>query len=113
MSHRIPTRKVPNDEGGLVVASLVASTKPCKLLSLVIYNSGPTQWIQIFESAAVPNNGEVPDLPAIRVLTKTTVNFDFGVNGIDFDALTICNSTTEFDKTLGANDCGIVAILQG
>ena len=114
MSHRVPTRKVPNSAGGALVASRVISTGGCKLLSLMIYNSNAAaQFIQIHETATLPADTAVPALPAIAVGGNSTVNVDFGSSGIDLDALTVCNSSTAATKTIGAADCAILATLQG
>lgn len=109
----IPTRKIPNADGGALVASRVISTKPVKLLSLIVLNTGPAQYIQLFESATVPIDTTVPELPSVYVGADSTVQFDFGVYGIDFDSLSVSNSSTEAAKTIGAADCAIVAIVRG
>lgn len=111
MSDRIPTVKVPTSGGGALVASRVLATRPCTLVGLIINNTGAAQFIQLFESATVPANGAVPDLPAIAIAAAVTVQIDFGPDGIDFDKLAISNSTTAATKTIGAADCGIVAIM--
>lgn len=108
-----PTRKIPNADGGALVASRVISTTPVKLLSLIVLNTGPAQYIQLFESATVPANAAVPELPSVYVAADSTVQFDFGVYGIDFDALSVSNSSTEAAKTIGSADCAITAIVRG
>ena len=114
MSHRIPTRTVPNTGGGTLVSNQVLSTKGCKLLSLMIFNNNAgTQYIQVHETATLPADTAVPKLPAIPVASKAVVNIDFGVNGIDLDALTVCNSSTPDTKTIGGADCAIAAVLLG
>ena len=114
MSQRLPTVKVPTSGAGALVASLVVSVKPCKLLALIALNTNAsTQYIQVHETTTLPANGQVPALPAIPVATGSILMFDFGGNGVDLDALTICNSSTAATKTIGAADCSIVAILLG
>lgn len=110
---RTATRKIPNADGGALVASRVISTTPIKLLSLIVLNDGPAQYIQLFESATVPAEGAVPELPAVYVAADSTVQFDFGVYGIDFDFLSVCNSSTAATKTIGSADCALVAVVHG
>lgn len=104
-------RKIPNADGGALVASRVIATAPCKLLSIIVLNTGAAQYIQVFESATVPANGAVPELPAVYVGATSTVQFDF-LNGVDMDAVSISNSSTAATKTIGAADCAITAIIQ-
>lgn len=110
---KTPTRKIPNSDGGALVASRVISTTPIKLFSLIVLNTGAAQYIQLFESATVPADSAVPELPAVRVGASTTTQFDFGVQGIDFDSLSVSNSSTAASKTIGSADCAIVAIVAG
>ena len=109
----VPTRKIPNADGGALVASRVISTTPVKLLSLIVLNAGPAQYIQLFESATVPADAAVPELPSVSVAADSTVQFDFGFHGVDFDALSVSNSSTKAAKTIGSADCAIVAIVRG
>lgn len=104
-------KKIPCADGGALVASRVISTAPCKLLSIIVLNTGAAQYIQVFESPTVPANGAIPELPAVYVAASSTVQFDF-LNGVDMDSLSISNSSTAATKTIGAADCAIVAIIQ-
>jgi len=114
LSQRVPTQTVPNAGGGSLVASRVLSTKGCKLLSLLVYNNNAAQqFIQVHETNALPADGSIPKLPAIPVGGKSITNIDLGVNGIDLDALTVCNSSTPDTKTIGAADCAIAATILG
>ena len=106
-------KMIPSSGGGALVASRIVSTKPINLRSIMVLNTGGAQYIQLFQSATLPANGTVPDLPALSVGAASTTMFDFGENGIDLDALTVCNSSTAASKTLGAADCSIVAIIGG
>lgn len=111
---KTPTLKIPNAGGGGLVASRVISARPCKLLALIVYNDAAAQqYIQVHETAAVPADGEVPALPPIPVAGKGVVMFDFGPNGLDLDACSVCNSSTAATKTIGAADCAIVGVLHG
>lgn len=109
---RSPTQKVPNTNGGALVASQIISTLGCKLLSILVFNSNAAQqYIQVHESATLPANGAVPVLPAIPVAGGAVVQFDVGGFGIDLDACVICNSSTAATKTIGAADCAILGII--
>ncbi len=108
---RIPTQKVPNADVGTLVASRIVSTGACKLLAVIVLNTnGSQQYIQVHESATVPAEGQVPDLPSIPVAGGTVAMFDFGP-GVDLDNCTICNSSTSATKTIGAADCQILALI--
>jgi hypothetical protein len=109
-----PTFKVPNKDGGALVASRVISAGPCKLLALLVLNTNAgQQYIQVHEKAALPADAEVPELPSIPVAAgPAIVMIDFGP-GIDLDACVVCNSSTAAAKTIGAADCSIVGILAG
>lgn len=109
----VSTRKIPSSDGGALVASRVISTTPIKLFSLIVLNTGAAQYIQLFESTTVPANGAVPELPAVYVAANSTVQFDFGVYGMDFDSLSVCNSSTAATKTIGSADCALVAVVRG
>lgn len=110
---RTPTRHVPNADAGTLVASRIVSTVPCKLFTLLVHNTGPDQFIQIHETATLPANGQKPVLPSIPVAANTIEAIDLGIVGVDLAACTICNSTTATDKTIGAADCQISAIIAG
>lgn len=66
------------------------------------------QWILVYNAAAVPANGAITPIAAIRVGANSNFSFDTGKFGI-YCSSGICwsNSTdaTIFNKTLGAADC--------
>lgn len=109
-----PNYKVPNADGGALVASRIISTRPCKLLAIIVLNTNiANQYIQIHEAAALPADTAIPELPSITVAAGGTTMFDFGPNGLDLDACVVCNSSTAATKTIGAADCAIVGVLYG
>lgn len=111
---KTPTLKIPNKDGGALVASRVISAGPCKLLALIVFNSNAAQqYIQVHEAAVLPADTEVPELPAMPVAAVGLTMLDFGPNGIDLDACVVCNSSTAATKTIGAADCAIVGVLHG
>lgn len=109
MNSGTPARKVPNSGGATYVTNQVIATKAVKLVSLAVYNSGAAKFIQLHETATLPADGAVPAYPPIAIAGTTFLVIDFGNAGVDFDALTICNSSTGPTKTIGAADCAIVA----
>lgn len=111
---RQSTRIVPNAPSTSLVNARIISTVSCKLVAVLIYNSNAgAQFIQIHESATAAAEGEAPKIPSIRVAGETTMMFLVADFGLDLDALYICNSSTANQKTIGAADCMISAVLAG
>lgn len=80
------------------------------------YNSGPKQYILLFDQASVPANSAnidaTPPRAILPVPADSAFSFDPTALGIPFaNGICICNSTsapvaaTHFQKTLGAADC--------
>lgn len=91
--------------------AIVASTRPCKLYQVLGYNSSAsTQYIQVHQTNAIPANGVVP-IFSFPVATGNYFSLDFGVYGVELDAVMICNSSTADTKTIGSTDCGIQAVI--
>ena len=90
--------------GGALVNSLVVSALPGRLYSLTVFNTGPDQYIQVFDAAAVPANATVPKMQA-KELADSQVTIDFGDGRIFAAGIEVCNSTTTAAKTLGAANC--------
>jgi hypothetical protein len=90
-------------------ANLVAKASSGRLWAVKGYNSGPAQFLQLHDAAALPANGAVP--VAIFIIPATAnFEFDFGLYGRAFDnGITFCNSSTGPTKTIGAADCWIDA----
>ena len=105
---RIPTTVIGD---GALLSSRVVKASPAKLYSLLGYNSGAAQHIQIHETTSLPANGVVPKL-SFPVGGGLYYSIDFGIVGADLSAITVCNSTTAATKTLGAADCSFVAVLR-
>lgn len=101
-------------KGGALVASRIICTIPCKLLAVIVLNTNvAVRYLQVFESATLPADGDVPALPAIPVAAGGATMFQFGDHGVDLDCLTICNSSTAATKTIGGADMAMVAIIKG
>lgn len=92
-------------------ASRVLKASPGTLISLSGYNSGPTQWIQIFNSATVPADAAVP----IKILYVPTMdNFSTDIPGTGLPCTTgisVSNSSTGPTKTIGSADCFFTAVI--
>lgn len=87
-----------------LAASKVVKAAAGTLYGVSGFNSGPTQYIQIHDAAALPANGAVPILP-IEVPAGKPFAIDFGAKGRAFaTGIVVCNSTTLATKTLGAAD---------
>jgi|HubBroStandDraft_6_1064221.scaffolds.fasta_scaffold1140687_1 hypothetical protein len=119
MSERIPTRsKSSNDDGdgsGLCTGYVV-STKPCKLMSLLVKldETAPAAgWVHLAQAAAVPANGTVPTYPSVPLAPGQFASVEVGAHGIDFDALSVSFSTTHPLQTLGGKYLQVYAVLLG
>ena len=93
-----------------VVTATNAYTPGVKLYLLTGYTA-TTQYIQVFQTNAVPANGTTP-LFSLPISAGQGYSFDFSYYGADLDKLTICNSTTANTLTLGAADTTFQAILR-
>lgn len=97
-----------NDVSGALEASSISKASAGVFYGLSGYNTGPTQWVMVVNSATVPANGAVTPIVVIRATTGQNFSFDSGkfpqfcsagiswYNSID---------ATIFNKTLGATDC--------
>lgn len=86
-------------------ASHILKDSAGSLMSLVGYNSGPAQFIQVHDSATLPADTAVP---AYIFAVPATSNFslDFPVTGCPFtNGVVVCNSSTGPTKTIGAANC--------
>lgn len=90
--------------GNAAVNQLIALAGLGRLYSITIFNSGPDQYIQVFDSATLPAEGAVPKLQ-MKVYADNQNSFDFGDGRLFTQGIVICNSTTSMVKALGAADC--------
>lgn len=91
-----------------VLANSLVIAGPGRLFSLTCFNTGPQQYIQLFDSATLPANGAVPEVQ-VKVLADDDRSEDYGDGIIFRNGIVICNSTTSGSKTIGAADCLIRA----
>lgn len=96
---------LPSADSTAYAASKVAKASGGILFGLTGYNSGPAQWIQIYDAAALPANGAVPKI-IFKVEADTNFSYDTGSIGLQMDTgIVVGNSTTGPTKTIGAADC--------
>jgi hypothetical protein len=80
------------------------------LYSISGYNSGPAQFIHLFNSATIPADGAVPVM-VLAVPAQTTFSFNAGLVGIPLSAgIAVTNSTTGPTKTLGSANLHMTAL---
>lgn len=89
-------------------ASRVIKASAGTLFSLTGYNSGPAQFLQIFNSASVPANSTAPDL-LVAVPAQSTFAFEWRSGLVFSTGISISNSSTGPTKTIGSNDCYFTA----
>jgi hypothetical protein len=113
--HPLPVTVVPASSGTGSTPAKVASTAyeashvvkaaAGQLFGFSGYNSGPAQFIQVHNAAALPAESEAPDI-VIAVAAASNFSWDSGEFPYPFDTgIVICNSTTGPTKTIGAADC--------
>ena len=89
-------------------ASRVVKASAGTLLSLTGYNSGPAQFIQLYNSTTLPANGVAPSL-VVAVPATSTFAFEWR-NGIPLSTgIVVGNSSTAPTKTIGSADCYFTA----
>jgi len=90
-------------EAGRIIKSSAGT-----LFSLFGYNSGPAQFIQVFNTTSVPANGVAPII-VFPVPSNSGFFFELK-NGIPFaTGITATNSSTGPTKTIGSADCFFTA----
>ena len=95
---------VKNVNSGGYVDSIIIPV-PVILVGFTVDNSGPAQFIQLHDAAALPAEGAVPVFP-FRIATEDFLPIWFGGEGRFFPTgLVICNSSTAATKTIGGENC--------
>lgn len=88
-----------------LAASLVIKNGAGRLYRLSGVNTGPAQYIQVFNATSAPANGTAPILLCYAP-SFSNFSFDLGNFGKYFSTgITVTNSTTAATKTLGSADC--------
>jgi hypothetical protein len=94
-----------------LLASGVIKAKGGTILGVMGFNDKDAdQYIQIFDSATVPDDAAVPTL-VIEVTAKSNFSISFGENGYKLPTgISWSNSTTLATKTIGADDVWLNAV---
>lgn len=75
------------------------------LYTLSGFNSGPAQFIHVYDSAALPAGGAVPST-VLYAAAASNFFIDYGTHGKAFPrGIAVGNSSTGPTKTLAAADC--------
>lgn len=82
----------------------VAKASAGTLFSFTGFNSGPTQWIQVHDAAALPANSAVPEI-ILYVIANSNFAWDNKYGKAFATGIVLCNSTTGTTKTIGATNC--------
>jgi len=94
---------VANSEG--FVSSFVACATPCRLQTVTGFNSGPNQYVFVFDLASAPAGGTAVK-PRFVLKTPEDIQFCFDYRGRPFTTgLVLCNSTSPTTYAPGGNDC--------
>lgn len=93
-------------------ASLVVKSGKGRLIALYAYNAkGSAQFIQVHDSAALPDEAAVPILTQTVATVANMTPIQIPEGGIPFvNGLVVCNSSTAATKTIGSADCFITAV---
>lgn len=86
----------------LVSSRLIAGA--CRFYSVTVFNTGPDQYIQLFDSAAAAAGGSVP-LMQVKVPADTLGYIDYQDGRPMGAGIFIGNSTTSGTYTAGAANC--------
>lgn len=99
------------DSGG-VLASGVIRAGPLRLFMLFGFNNkASAQYIQVFDTRAVPADAYVPALPPLLVAATSAFYYDLGELGCRFlSGLSWSNSSTFATKTIASADCWVHAV---
>lgn len=89
------------DNAGALTAARQVCTARAHLFSVTFYNTGPDQYLQIFDSASAVANGTVPKIQ-LKILADSHGSVDFVTSRIFTAGIYICNSTTSATRTVGS-----------
>jgi hypothetical protein len=107
MGYTIPIqqadRRYPVAATNPLAASAVVAATPGWLRGIYGYNSGPSQFIQIHDAAALPADTTVP-LFSLPVAAGQPFSFVFSEELRVTNGIQLCNSSTAATKTIGAAD---------
>lgn len=85
---------------------------PGTLISVTGYNSGASQFIQLFDSKTVPANGTAP-LLVFTIPATSNFSLDIPITGLPYsNGMVVCNSSTAPTKTEGSANCYFTAVVK-
>jgi hypothetical protein len=98
-------KSVSYDDSVAYEASAIVKAAPGTIFSVIGYNSGPKQFLQLHDSATLPADTAVPKI-IFTVPASSNFFYDFGEIGrFCGTGIVLCNSSTGPTKTLGSADC--------
>jgi hypothetical protein len=90
--------------------NLVVKNSAGRLFSLAGYNSGPAQFIHIYDAASLPSEATAPAF-VLAVPAQASFFFDFGGNALPCSVgIVVGNSSTGPTKTIGSANCFFTAL---
>lgn len=78
-------------------------TGPARLFSITFFNTGPNQYIQVFDAITATGTPKV----VLKVLADSHGSIDFTDGRLFATGIYVINSTTPIVVTTGATDCQI------
>ena len=84
--------------------SAVVCAVPAWLYTIFVTNTGPDQFLQLFNATTLPADGAKP-LICIQMIGGYAGSLDVPVGRPFTTGIVVCNSTTQATKTIGADDC--------
>lgn len=109
----VPTERisVPLVSSEILEPSNILCPRPSSLVSLSGHAAGSAVFVQVFDSATVPEEGASPILQR-----KVAADSDFTIepnSPIAFaNGIVVCASTTSFTKTIAGSSCFFAAQIQ-
>lgn len=93
-------------------ASRVIKNSAGNLYRIIGYNSGPDQFIQVYNTSAIPANGSIPVLTQ-KIIAASNFAVDLGEAGIHLSGgICIGNSSSAATRTAGASDCFFTVVFK-
>lgn len=83
-------------------------SSPCRVLHIHVANTATSaQYIQVFNGTSVPADGDTSMLYSELVDAGGTLTIDWGEDAgrVFTTGCSVCNSSTDHQKTIGAADC--------
>lgn len=106
---QVATRRVGDTK---YVPFRIISKTSCKLHAVLGYNSGPAQYVMVFDKTNTPTNGQVGSF-SFPVGAQQYFVLDFGAYGADLDAVLVANSSTPDTNTIALTNCAFQGVISG